>query len=250
LAISGFDMEELKNIYSFDYMGRDKEGIIQSVILSLLSFLEIVAHKKIFKERKVLDYGGGNGKWVSIARTLGIESYAYDPYDFSNPGFKIDSLSQLENVSTIRLNHVIEHLTDFKSLLELINQNSSTFANNVVIYGRTPNSKHFSLKIFGKYWGFLHAPFHLNILSENTFKKILTEYGFKYKIKPVILSNCLGYSIENFIKSSLQLQIRGHTKIYLLLHLVLLPLTLLESFINILLRTSSEIEFIINVSNN
>jgi hypothetical protein len=59
LAISDFKIENLKNIYSTDYMGRDKEGIIQSLILSLLSFLEIITRKKLFTEQKVLDYGGG-----------------------------------------------------------------------------------------------------------------------------------------------------------------------------------------------
>jgi hypothetical protein len=141
-------------------------------------------------------------------------------------------------------------MQSFNSIFELINQNSNSFAKSVVIYGRTPNSKHFSLKFFGKYWGFLHAPFHLNIFSENTFEKVLTEHGLNFRIKPIMLSNCLGYSIENYFKSLFKLKTRGHTKIYLLLHLVLFPLTLIESFINVLLRTSAEIEFTINVPNS
>ena len=97
----------------------------------------------------------------------------------------------------IILNHIIEHDRNPASLLEKLKKRLSE---NGVIIGSTPNSEDFFFKIFGRYWGCLHFPYHINIFSKNSLQTLCSKQNLVIDFYYDLQGTGISMSLENIIK--------------------------------------------------
>lgn len=98
----------------------------------------------------------------------------------------------------IRINHVIEHVTDPVKLLDHI---FILLKPGGWLIGETENCNCLSYKIFRKYWALLHFPYHLILFNKQTlalaFKK--SEFGTT-SINDIYDPTAWSLSFQNFIR--------------------------------------------------
>lgn len=163
---------------------------------------------------RVLDFGGGDGSWCKFAIQAGLDAKNYDPFATSST-----DKAELDNqkYDVIRLEHVLEHALDPKSLLR---QCVDLLSEDGVIVGNTPNFDSLGFKVFKKNWGFLHAPHHPILFSKRSINKLALAVGLNVETSPTRISSCWGHSLENAICRKLRLERVGHIWIYPFLLLV------------------------------
>lgn len=151
----------------------------------------------------VLDFGCGNGNFMRLLQSIGIESvvgYDFDPAACSfgiSQGLKC--LSTFDEVAAngpydfIFLNHVIEHFSDPTSEL---NQIAPLMKNGGAVFVRTPNSQSLLARIFGNHWRGWETPRHLNVFnSKNIWGVVKSDSAFF--VSRVYSSNAMFLGIFN-----------------------------------------------------
>lgn len=189
---------------------------------------------------RLLDIGCGGGEKLAILRdglhlkVVGVEPSAqaasicssvfgietktgfFDPKDFAENSFDF-----------VRINHVIEHVPDPVKLVEDI---SKVLKPGGFILGETENIQCPSAKLFGKFWSFLHLPFHLLFFEEKTLAAIFQKTSFgAVKIKFVTDPAAWSLSIQNYLRKGKDIrQLPERMPGYLLLTLICVPISWLE----------------------
>ena len=224
-------IEELSTFYQSDY---------QNYVSTNISFLKFIA--KIYNRLTalhftstyktsayILDFGCGQGEFLRCLHSSGYSNiYGFD-FDIYNEaktdGIKfIWDFEQLCSLGVkfdvIRLNHVIEHIPNLDliipQLLSLLNENGC-------IIGQTPNSKHYTSKIWGRFWGNYHYPYHLTIFSVVGLKIACNRWNAFLTTNSAFLTNGWALSCENLLKTMFRSNTRGRTFFY--------PLLMVFSFI-------------------
>ncbi len=140
-----------------------------------------------FERINVLDFGAGWGSWLKSIDTNKVNSYALEisisrkKYLISKK-IKVLDLNQVKNhinyFNFIKLEQVLEHLTDLKSSMELLKRiaNKNSIIDVSVPNGNKEINKSRNIKIEK---GPIQPLEHVNCFTNRSLKKLFSNYGFK-----------------------------------------------------------------------
>ena len=142
----------------------------------------------INKNKIVLDYGSGDGRFAEYLNQLQIKTMTYDPLvkklDESEP----NSYQTLENqIDTLMMWHVIEHIPDLDSSIKAI-YNSIKNKGSLVV--AVPNIDSYDSKHYKECWAGFDVPRHLYHFNHESLINFIEKQGFIYKYrKPLIFDS-------------------------------------------------------------
>ena len=142
----------------------------------------------INKNKTVLDYGSGDGRFAEYLNQLHIKTMTYDPLvnklDKSEP----NSYQTPENqIDTLMMWHVIEHIPDLDSSIKAI-YNSIKNKGSLVI--AVPNIDSFDSKHYKECWAGFDVPRHLYHFNHESLINFIEKRGFVYNYrKPLIFDS-------------------------------------------------------------
>jgi SAM-dependent methyltransferase len=181
------DFEKLSSFYPTDYHSKVSGGLLKRV-RNALRFADLRSLLK--RDGAILDYGSGDGDflvWLS-ERLPGRELYGYEIGETrmiehraagavtlikGDPAYAADVIPRC---SLITLNHVIEHLPDPKSTIQLLKEK---LAPRGVFAGQTPAARSLEHRVFGTRWSGYHAPRHTVVFSHAGLETFLRDLGFQ-----------------------------------------------------------------------
>ena len=235
------ETKELNSLYCNDY-----QNYVSSKIPFLSFFIKnytkLNAQKfiKIYgKSNKILDFGCGQGEFLKSLAEKGVKNlcgFDFVEYPENNDLREINFFYSLEDLKShnkkfdiIRLNHVIEHLCDLELTISVL---LSLLKDDGILIGQTPNSSHYTSKLWKDYWGNIHYPYHTIIFSQQGLSLLFERNKSKlFKTVGTNLTNGWALSFENFIKEKLKLKVRGRTFFYVFLIFFSLPISTLDHFL-------------------
>ncbi len=200
----------------------------------------------------LLDVGCGDGAFLRAFQAQtdrfaisGLEFSAAGASKAKSRGFSV-ATGSLEEAplepaayDVIRLNHVLEHFIEPRRALR--NAFSALKPGGLLI-GETPNTDALDSRILGKYWGEVHYPRHLWLLSRRALRDLATSVGFEVEA----IDNCrrtAGWTcgIQNWLVSALGLRPppNGRFWWYPALIVIFLPVT----FVQALVSSTAVVEF-------
>ncbi len=137
----------------------------------------------------VLDFGSGKGQFLAVAKQLdldclGIET-ALKRADFAKEKYGVKVLSELYtggkigtgNYDLITLNHVLEHLPDPISLVNILLEQN--LASSGLIYIEVPRADSWQAKLAGKSWIHWDIPRHLTHWTEANLEAQFSKIGLE-----------------------------------------------------------------------
>lgn len=142
----------------------------------------------INKNKIVLDYGSGDGRFAEYLNQLQIKTMTYDPLvkklDESEP----NSYQTLENqIDTLMMWHVIEHIPDLDSSIKAI-YNSIKNKGSLVV--AVPNIDSYDSKHYKECWAGFDVPRHLYHFNHESLINFIEKQGFIYNYrKPLIFDS-------------------------------------------------------------
>ena len=185
---------------------------------------------------RILDFGCGHCSLLNALHSIGCRNIS--AYDFIPerpaplaPGIPYHGseaflLAAGEKFDVIRLNHVIEHLSDYPRTLSLLR---ALLSDNGCLIGQTPNGGHYTSTLFGRRWGNLHYPYHTLVLSHDGMCALAERNGFKVDfIGKTMMPTGWAMGIENAIKGAAGWKALGRTPIYTLLIAATTPLAIYD----------------------
>lgn len=196
------DIEEIKTFYKKYTTHESYDPSFFSKVVSVLSLRfrkkyirKLFGNEKV-EELNILDFGTGNGEFLSVLSGLGVcNVYGYDfdqqAVDYAiKKGFKC--YSNLEDVKNIKfdyifMNHVVEHLADPKLIVSNL---ISMLAVNGKIVIRTPNTTSLLAVVFKERWRGWETPRHLALFNKNSLC-LFDELKPGFKVKNITTSNLM-----------------------------------------------------------
>ena len=147
----------------------------------------------INKNKIVLDYGSGDGRFAEYLNQLHIKTMTYDPLvkklDESEP----NSYQTLENqIDTLMMWHVIEHIPDLDSSIKAI-YNSIKNKGSLVI--AVPNIDSFDSKHYKECWAGFDVPRHLYHFNHESLINFIEKQGFIYNYRKPLFFDSFYVSI-------------------------------------------------------
>ncbi len=147
----------------------------------------------INKNKIVLDYGSGDGRFAEYLNQLQIKTMTYDPLvnklDKSEP----NSYQTLENqIDTLMMWHVIEHIPDLDSSIKAI-YNSIKNKGSLVI--AVPNIDSFDSKHYKECWAGFDVPRHLYHFNHESLINFIEKQGFIYNYRKPLFFDSFYVSI-------------------------------------------------------
>lgn len=175
-----------KPFYSDDYFISSSQSSKKSVFQPIFDLFLFLRRKKIQKflprnGARILDYGCGNGKFVSYLKRKGFNIEGFDP------SLSAVALSQKNNLPVfnripnrrydlIMFWHSLEHsdtpLDDLKKCRQYFLPNSKFII-------AVPNGESLEAKIFGQRWFCYDWPFHRVHFTPKSIQTLLEKAGFK-----------------------------------------------------------------------
>lgn len=243
---------ELLSLYPSDYQVYKKSSktlnLLERLMNYMVDFIASVERREISrltqsKDMPILDFGSGDGEFAKGLIKDGFRNiFVYEPapekkdYGSDDRSPEIRRFVSIEQIKEsgvefklIRMNHVIEHLSDPLECLQTLSQ---VLMNDGVIVGDTPNADHITRNIFRRFWGCLHYPYHTCLFSMNGLSELGQRAGFKnIRISSSPYTTGWSMSIENIIKVLTRSKKRGRLFFYPLLLLCLAPIVFVEGFI-------------------
>ena len=234
--------KQINNFYDEDYQNYTNSSNILLKFLSKIYFKISSLTYNINKDSYIQDYLCVTDEILNNFSKSGYKNlYASDFIRHKNLEKKIKFSKNIEKFKNIKfdliiINHVIEHVPDPLNFLFKLR---SKLKPNGRIIGQTPNYKDFTFNLFGDTWGALHQPYHLNLFSKMSLKKLCSETSFNVKISQAFMPTGISMSLENLIKKFFNIKTKGRLKIY--------PFLLLGSFfINLFFRIFNNQGSIVN----
>ena len=147
----------------------------------------------INKDKIVLDYGSGDGRFAEYLNQLQIKTITYDPLvnklDKSEPfGYQITE----NQVDTLMMWHVLEHIPDLESSIKVI---SNSIKNKGSLVIAVPNIDSFDSKLYKECWAGLDVPRHLYHFNHESLIKFIEKHGFIYNYKKPLIFDSFYVSI-------------------------------------------------------
>lgn len=238
-------LSQISSYYDRNYQAYTNSNNVILSFLSKIYFFFYKKHLNVNKIDNILDYGCGTAQILNYLSLDGYKNlYAFDYTRHNSLNKSIIFLNNHKEISSkkydlIILNHVLEHVQNPHKLIYFL---KSVLKENGMIVGQTPNYKDFTYRIFGKYWGPLHQPYHLNIFSKKTLYSLCKNLNLKVKIYQAFMPTGLSMSFENIVKKYFLIKTKGRILIY---PLILIISCLLNLFIFLFNREGSIINFTI-----
>ncbi|MBV5330562.1 MAG: class I SAM-dependent methyltransferase [Chlorobium sp.] len=173
------------------YLAPKKCGYLPHLI-SLLPTVGDAAVIEVLKIHSVeggrlLDYGCGNGQFMRRMGAAGWDVVGIEPdavaanmlrqqYGYEVRTTCSDLNDWVGTFDVIALNHVIEHLSNPKQIVEGLVR---LLKNNGKLILTTPNSESLCAKLFGRYWRGLEAPRHFNVFTTKSLESLLDQVGLE-----------------------------------------------------------------------
>jgi 2-polyprenyl-3-methyl-5-hydroxy-6-metoxy-1,4-benzoquinol methylase len=224
---------EIAGYYPIGYYGAVEQrrfpGMVENLQNALYSLRvrEVEAVEEVGRgvptapqQRRVLDVGCGRGVLLQEFRCRGWEvqgtELSEQAASYARQSLKIPvELGSLEDIrfpanhfDAIILWHVLEHVTDPRSLLAEINR---ILKPGGVLLVSVPNFDSFEARVCKDRWFHLDVPRHITHFSETTLQEVLTEKGFEVRHKTGFAPE---YDFFSFIQSALNLCGLRHNLLY------------------------------------
>lgn len=190
--------------------------------------------KQFGKFSNILDFGCNQGAFLEELSKQGCQNlYGYDVVPLETPLKHAQFFLSLDEIrksgikfDVIRMNHVIEHLTDvdgtMKDLASILNPGGQ-------IVGQTPNAQHYTSRLFGQFWGPLHFPYHTILFTELGLRGASSRWGLRFKrVRATPQPTGWAMSFENMIKAFSGSQQKGRSQTYILLLVLAVPMVLFD----------------------
>lgn len=162
---------DLEHYYAHYPLSQQRSGYINR--LAFLNRIRLLKRLGIQRNSRLLDYGCGNGQFVSLLRERGFRSVAgYDPFI---PAYA-NSTVLGEQYEMVVSYGVIEHVPDPSDYLR---QLRSTLAIGGMAVVATPNADELDLAQPDPLM--LHQPYHTHILSKQAIVPLAEKHGLKLK---------------------------------------------------------------------
>lgn len=148
-------------------------------------YLKYSAIKKYVPRGTWLDYGAGNGAFVSYLISKKVKALGYEPSSSARenshvPLHDTSLYSRDKNqYSAITMWHVLEHVHQLK---DLIQNHKNHLQENGVLVIAVPNIKSYDARYYGPHWAALDTPRHLWHFTETDITRLLNQNGFEHEI--------------------------------------------------------------------
>lgn len=190
------------------------------------------------RDARILDFGCGHCSLLNALKSIGSNNICGFDFLPERPsplaegipyyGSEAELAAAGQTYDVIRLNHVIEHLTDYDGTLGLLR---GLLADGGSLIGQTPNGGHYTSTILGRRWGNLHYPYHTLLLSHKGMRALAARTGFKVvEIEKTMMPTGVAMGVENAIKGATDWKAMGRTPIYTLLIAAATPLAIHDRF--------------------
>jgi len=224
--------EESKNSFLLDTLYRRRMAPIVSAIQQYTTY-----------DSKILDWGCGDGSFISLLRNFGLNCFGIDAYkkDLNDPQISATTIEKAKfpegYFDIITCFHVLEHLTD---PLNSVRHALTLLKTDGLIIIEVPNLDSVGFQIFRRRWQPLEIPTHLNHFTPATLQKVFetagqielekTEY-FSHRISPsaLVLSAFSSLSPRRTRKRNYGRYPLPLLGLYLTLQLIAYPLALAGS---------------------
>jgi len=197
---SGIVWTSLDKNHNHEYYYLSKKCIPHKEKKGFFGFLYLFVQKIMFryklknlknhinKNKTVLDYGSGDGRFAKYLNQLNIKTMTYDPLVNKLDESDSHSYQTPENqVDTLMMWHVLEHIPDLDSSIKAI-YNSIKNKGSLVI--AVPNIDSFDSKHYKECWAGFDVPRHLYHFNHESLIKFIEKQGFIYNYrKPLIFDS-------------------------------------------------------------
>ena len=147
----------------------------------------------INKNKTVLDYGSGDGRFAEYLNQLRIKTMTYDPFVKKLHESEPFVCQTAENqVDTLTMWHVLEHIPDLDSSIKAI-YNSIKNKGSLVI--AVPNIDSFDSKLYKESWAGFDVPRHLYHFNHESLISFIEKQGFVYNYKKPLIFDSFYVSI-------------------------------------------------------
>jgi len=239
--------ELLQRYYDLAYWQSEKVNtstFLNSIYKLRMKTIVSFIRKNTSYDSKILDWGCGDGAFISLLRASGLHCVGIDAYKIeSNDPYILNTTIEKadfpdESFDLITCFHVLEHLPDplnsIKHALRLLKKGGKVIV-------EVPNLDAIGFWMFKRNWQPLEIPTHLNHFTPVTLQKVFESAGgtevikkefFSHRISPsaFVLSGFPSFSprrIRKKYKGRYPLSILG---IYFILQLLVYPFALAGSF--------------------
>jgi SAM-dependent methyltransferase len=197
----------LRRIYKLAYQKQNialSDTDQESTFFALHSYYSFFIFLFLQHKKKILDFGSGTGKFLSLLHENGISADGYEysasarRYCKKTYGFKlISNLNKIKNnkYDLIIMIEVIEHLDNLEITLKKLHNKLSI---NGELFLTTPNRNGLRALIERGYWREAQKKFHLFLFNKTSLLHHLNKAGFK-EVKFIRFSPILKPGIINFI---------------------------------------------------
>ena len=180
--------------------------------------------KRFGNDASVLDFGCGNGLFLQNLSDAGMKNlYGYDVSVRFDDQIEtrltlFNDLKAIEEsgikFDVIRMHHVIEHLADLDETMSLL---AGLLKEDGIIIGQTPNAAHYTSRMFKKFWGPLHYPYHTVLFAKESLLGAAPRWQLRVeKISPCLMPTGWAMSFENIYKSMAKSKHEGRSMFYTL----------------------------------
>lgn len=210
--------------------------------LYLKPIFKLFTENGVKRGQKLLDIGCGGGLKASILRDrFGLEVTGLEP----NPSAAEHARSEFglhvvnstvptneiepDSFDFILISHVIEHLPDPVAFLNHLNKYLKPGG---CLIGETENIGCASFRLFGRYWSFLHVPYHLLFFTQESLRETFAKSDFRgVTMSTATDPMAWSLSVQNFIRRNRKPGEHYNARIpgYLLLSLACVPLSWVEA---------------------
>lgn len=182
-----------------------KPTILSSVFSHIIQGVPAIPQRPRNINPRILDVGCGSGATLALLKMLGWDVYGLEinadavkvARERGLMNVKVGGYEKIANFSnnyfdTIRLYHVIEHVSDPRFCLQLIYKKLKP--GGEIILG-TPSADSMLTRTFGRFWYNLDVPRHLFVFSPYTLSTLVKKEGFLNLSMVYCSSDGLGRSI-------------------------------------------------------
>lgn len=172
-----------ENYVSHDSSARGFINRLYSLAQNFNFLLKYSAIKNYVPRGTWMDYGAGNGAFISYLQSKSILTSGYEPSEYARDNSLVDlkDISQYKTdtnqYACITMWHVLEHI---HKLEDLIQEHHKHLDEQGVLVIAVPNIDSYDSKFYKSYWAALDTPRHLWHFTERDLKSLLTGQGFEH----------------------------------------------------------------------
>ena len=169
-------------------------GLLYSFVQNIMFRYKLKNLKNhINKNKTVLDYGSGDGRFAEYLNQQNIKTISYDPLIKKSSQSNNFSFKTAENqIDTVMMWHVLEHIPDVDSSIKRIYKSLKNKGSLVIA---VPNIDSFDSLFYKQYWAGLDVPRHLFHFNHVSLINFIEKQGFVFNYKKPLFFDSFYVSI-------------------------------------------------------